>query len=71
MPDRPVVAKRRHALSKLVQALSIGVNAVDRKRGRFVMDPIRGRSSRRLRFTFKRRNGLHSVAVSRRKASPL
>ena len=38
-------------LSKWVQALTIDANAVDRKHSHFAMDPIRGRSSCRWRFT--------------------
>jgi hypothetical protein len=70
MPAKPVIAQRTPCIVEVGQALSIGVNAVDRKRNRFEMDPLRGRSSRRWRFTLKRRNGWHSVAVSRRKILP-
>ena len=70
MPDKPVIAQRAPCIVEVGLALSIGANAVDRKCSRFAMDPIRGRSSRRWRFTLKRRNGRHSVAISRRRSLP-
>jgi hypothetical protein len=70
MPNKPVIAQRRRALPKWDQALSFGVNAGDRKHNRFAIDPIRGRSSPRWRFTLKKRNACRSVAESRRKSLP-
>jgi hypothetical protein len=47
MPDKPVIAQRTPCIVEVAPGTVFGVNAVDRKRSRFAMDPIRGRSSRR------------------------
>ena len=70
MPDKPVIAQRTPCIVEVGPGTVFGVNAVDRERNRFAMGPMRGGSSRRWKLTSKRRNGWHSVAVSRRKILP-
>src|SRR5580765_5163778 len=54
--DKPLIAQRTPCIVEWARDCLFGVNAVDRKCSRFAMDPLRGRISRRWRFTLKRRN---------------
>lgn len=70
MPDKPVIAQRTPCIVEVGPGTVYWCQCVDRKPSRFVMGSMRGRSFRRWRLTSKRRNGWHSVVVSKRRSLP-
>ena len=70
MPDKPVIVQRTPCTVEVGPGTVYWCQCGRSKTQPFCDGSMRGRSSRRWKLTSKRRNGWHSVAVSRRKILP-